>query len=339
MATIPILLLSLPRSGSTLVQRVLASHEGVATASEPWLLLPLLLPLRGDVPAAGNWQPRIHAALDDFTRVLPDGSAAYERSVADAARSLYEEAAAGAPFYLDKTPPYFLIVDEIVRALPEARIVVLWRNPLAVLASVVETFCDGRWRPQDYPTSLFGGLARLVEGVQRHGDRIHAVRYEDLVGDEDDGAWRRLTEFIGLEFDPGALERFPVTRLEGSMGDAAGTRAYTRLEAAPAQKWRATIGNPVRRLWAQRYLEWIGAERLALMGYDQGQLLAELSANETALAGSGRDAAEGLASMARDAVKARVAPSGSGPSVWRSLLAAPNSAAATNNGYGSRVRG
>src|SRR5262249_20278294 len=71
MATTPILLLSLPRSGSTLVQRVLAAHPGVATASEPWLLLPLLLPLRDDVPAPGGWQPRVHSALEDFARMLP----------------------------------------------------------------------------------------------------------------------------------------------------------------------------------------------------------------------------------------------------------------------------
>jgi hypothetical protein len=332
LTTTPILLLSLPRSGSTLVQRVLGSHEEVATASEPWLLLPLLLPLRDDVPAAGNWQPRIHSALGDFSRVLPGGSRAYERSVGSAARSLYDEAAAGAPFYLDKTPPYFLIVDEIVRALPEARVVVLWRNPLAVLASVVETFCGGRWRPQDYPTSLFGGLARLVEGVRRHRERIHTVHYEDLVADPGLGEWQRLTEFIGFEFDPGSLQSFPATRLNGAMGDVVGSRAYSRLEAGPTQKWRGTVDNPVRRLWAQRYLEWIGAERLALMGYDQRQLLAELAANETGLAGSARDGAEALASMARDAVKARVARGGAAPSAWRSLLQAP--AGAGGGGHG-----
>jgi hypothetical protein len=319
LATTPILLLSLPRSGSTLVQRVLGSYEEIATASEPWLLLPLLLPLRADVPAAGSWQPRIHEALSDFSRVLPGGVGAYERSVGEAARSVYDEAARGAPFYLDKTPPYFLVIDEIVNALPEARIVILWRNPLAVLASVVETFCDGRWRPQDYPTSLFGGLSRLVAGSRRHADRIHTVRYEDLVGSEH-GEWRRLMEFVGLEFDPDSLGRFSSTRLNGAMGDQVGTRTYSRLEAKPAEKWRTTISNPVRRLWAQRYLDWIGAERLAAMGYDQWRLRAELSANETKLAGCTRDAAEAVTSMARDAVKARVARGGAGPSAWPALL-------------------
>ena len=38
----PIFIISLPRSGSTLLQRILTSHESVASASEPWLLLPLI---------------------------------------------------------------------------------------------------------------------------------------------------------------------------------------------------------------------------------------------------------------------------------------------------------
>ncbi len=317
MASTPILLLSLPRSGSTLVQRVLGAHQGVATAAEPWLLLALLAPLRDDLPGAGNWQPRIHAALADFGAALPPQG--YERAAADAARALYEEAAGGAPFYLDKTPPYFLIVDEIVRALPEARVVILWRNPLAVLASVVETFCGGRWRPQDYPTSLFGGLARLLAGAERHGDRIHTVRYEDLVGG-DEGPWRALTEYVGIEFEPAALERFAAVSLDGRMGDKTGVAAYSRLEPAAASKWRATIDNPVRRLWARRYLDWIGPARLARMGYDHAELRAELAGAETRLAGSGRDAAEGLASIARDSLRAQVVRRNKGLSAWRPLL-------------------
>ncbi len=313
------MLLSLPRSGSTLVQRVLGSYEGVATASEPWLLLPLLLPLRDDVPAAGGWQPRIHEALSDFSRTLPGGVASYEQSVGDAARTMYEQAARGAPYYLDKTPPYFLVIDEIVRALPEARLVILWRNPLAVLASVVETFCGGRWRPQDYPTSLFGGLERLVDGARRHAERIHTVRYEDLV-DGEEGEWRRLTDFAGLEFDPSSLVRFSDVRLEGAMGDPVGTKAYSRLESAPTEKWRSTISNPLRRAWARRYLEWIGDERLALMGYDGNRLLAELGAAEMNLKHTAADAGDAVTSIARDTLKARFARGRASESAWEELL-------------------
>lgn len=319
MAVTPILLLSLPRSGSTLVQRVLGTYEEVATASEPWLLLPLLLPLRDDVPAPGGWQPRIHEALNDFSRTLPDGVASYERSVGDAARAIYEQAADGSPYYLDKTPPYFLVIDEIARTLPEARLVILWRNPLAVLASVVETFCAGRWRPQDYPTSLFGGLSRLVEGSRRHADRIFTVRYEDLIG-SDERQWRRLTEFLGIEFDPASLERFSEVRLDGAMGDAVGTKAYSRLDAGPTEKWRKTISNPLRRAWARRYLEWIGEGRLETMGYDRGQLLAELAATEMSLSHIASDGRDALTSIARDSLKARFIRGGAPESAWRELM-------------------
>lgn len=319
LAVTPILLLSLPRSGSTLVQRVLAAHDEVATASEPWLLLPLLLPLRDDIPAPGGWQPRIHEALNDFSRTLPDGVGSYERSVGDAARTIYEEAAGDARFYLDKTPPYFLVIDEIVRTLPEARIVVLWRNPLAVLSSVVETFCGGRWRPQDYPTSLFGGLTRLVDGVRRHGERIHTVRYEDLI-DGGKEEWCRLAEFIGIEFDPTSLARFPQVELDGAMGDPVGTKAYSQLEQGPAEKWRETISNPVRRLWAQRYLDWIGAERLTVMGYDHAELAAELAGTEMSLTRTAGDTSDALGSIARDVLKAKFSRNSVPVSAWTELL-------------------
>jgi hypothetical protein len=322
LAVTPILLLSLPRSGSTLVQRVLASHEDVATASEPWLLLPLLLPLRGDIPSAGSWHPQIHEALEDFNRELPDGVASYERAVGETALALYQEAAAGAPYYLDKTPPYFLVIDEIVRAMPDAKLVFLWRNPLAVLSSIVETFCGGLWRPQDYPTSLFLGLSRLVDGWNRYGDRACAVRYEDLITGEPT-EWRRLSSFLDLEFDPSSLERFSSVRLNGAMGDPTGTRDYATLTREPTQKWRTTIRNPVRRLWAQRYLEWIGEERLATMGYDSEQLRSELSTATMTSAGIARDTADALTSMTRDAAKARLVR-GTAPSAWRAILGTAN---------------
>ena len=53
----PIFIFSAPRSGSTLLQRVLAAHTQVATASEPWILLPLLSPLYDHIPGAGGRSP------------------------------------------------------------------------------------------------------------------------------------------------------------------------------------------------------------------------------------------------------------------------------------------
>jgi hypothetical protein len=103
--------------------------------------LPWLSPLGRGFSDRGTWHEFVREALEDFTAVLPSGAEDYRRTVHDAALRLYALAAGpSALFFVDKTPAYSLIVDEIALTLPEARLVFLWRHPLAVVSSVVETF-------------------------------------------------------------------------------------------------------------------------------------------------------------------------------------------------------
>ncbi len=318
---VPIFLLSLPRSGSTLVQRILASHDGVATASEPWVLLPWLTPLRAKIPGSNTWQSAIHEAVIDFAGVLPGGRDEYRGTVHDAALRLYTRAAgADARFFVDKTPPYSMIIDEIVETFPEGRFIFLWRNPLGVVSSVVDTFAGGRWRPADYPTSLFSGVAALVEGFRRHGDRAFSVRYEDLLG-PDVGAWQALCAYCGFEFNPDALARFADVQLDGRMGDPAAGRPL-RISRASADKWRDAISSPIRKEWCRRYLRWIGRNRLLLMGYDLDALLAELDAVPARGGNVRADALDAASSLMRAAIKARVGNDGGTPAAWRAVLSA-----------------
>src|SRR4051794_18869495 len=115
----PVFIFSPPRAGSTLVQRVLASHEGVATASEPWILLPLLAPLRDDLPASSQRDALVSGALTDFLDVLPGGRRDYLEAVSAAAARLYAAAAGSdSGWFVDKTPLYHLVVDEVIEAFP-----------------------------------------------------------------------------------------------------------------------------------------------------------------------------------------------------------------------------
>ena len=69
----PVLLLSLPRSGSTLLQRLLGAHSEVATAPEPWVLLPFLYALRPDDVYAEYGHRVAVSAVAEFLDRLPDG--------------------------------------------------------------------------------------------------------------------------------------------------------------------------------------------------------------------------------------------------------------------------
>ena len=69
--TEPVFLFSLPRSGSTLVQRLIAGHPEVATTSEPWVLLPLLYTMRRPGAFTEYGHRTAVRAIDDFTGQLP----------------------------------------------------------------------------------------------------------------------------------------------------------------------------------------------------------------------------------------------------------------------------
>jgi hypothetical protein len=273
----PIFLLSLPRSGSTFVQRVLGAHPEIRTTAEPWMLLPLLYSLRSRGIYTEYGQSSAALAIEDFCARLPTGEADYRAAIRTFALELYAKAGGGeGRYFLDKTPRYHLVVEEIIALFPEAKLVFLWRHPLAVVASIIHSFGHGRWNLQDYGIDLYSGLASLIEASHRHRERSFAVRYEDLVA-QPDQTWPRLFAHLGLEYDRGMLTRFTEVSVTGRVGDQIGTRAYLEPSTEPLDKWRGVLTNPLRKAWCRRYLRWLGKERLAVMGYDLAALEAELA--------------------------------------------------------------
>lgn len=280
----PIFLFSLPRSGSTLVQRVLAADGRIATASEPWLLLPLLYWRKTGGLYAEYSHHLSRRALEDFVALLPQQEADYREAVRQFALGLYRKAAPPqATYFLDKTPRYHLVVADIMGLFPDARFLFLWRNPLAILASIIETWGGGRWNIYLFKVDLFKGLAGLIDAYRAAEGRAFAVRYEDLVEPGASVPWKALFEHLGLPYDPAVVHSFTSVRLEGSLGDPTGIRQYDHISVQPLEKWKQVLNNPLRKWWARRYLCWIGADRLRMIGYDLDTLLADLAAVPTSM--------------------------------------------------------
>lgn len=271
----PIFLLSMPRSGSTLAQRVLAAHPEVSTAAEPWLLLPHAYAMRRYGVAAEYTQPVAARAIREFVEGLPGGEQDYWEALRGFALELYGKAAdPGARFFLDKTPRYHFIMPELLRMFPDAKVIFLWRNPLAVVASICETWTRGRWTVDRWRADL-DGIVDLVDAYRELGDEAKAVNFESLVTDPST-EWPALFAWVGLEFDPDLLTSFAGVRMQGSMGDPTGVEAYRRLSTEPLDKWKRQLGSPWRKRWCRAWLDRIGAERLAVMGYDLDELVRDL---------------------------------------------------------------
>src|SRR5262249_4039220 len=150
-------------SGSTLLQRVIAAHDGVATVSEPWLLLPYLYTLRERGVVAEYTHSLMTRAIDDFCEQLPGVVDDYREEMRTMVLPLYEKAAGdSARFFVDKTPPYYFVAEDVMQLFPEGKFIFLWRNPLSIVASIIETWYDGKLYATSHREDLFVGLPRLV---------------------------------------------------------------------------------------------------------------------------------------------------------------------------------
>jgi hypothetical protein len=259
-----------------MVQRVLSSHPEISTASEPWLLLPLLYADRENGIFAEYGEVSAARAIQDFVERLPGGRSEYEKALHDFVIDLYHGASdAGSTYFLDKTPRYHHVVDELFRVFPDGKFLFLWRNPLAVTASIIDTWVNGKWSLGRWRQDLFGGLARLIAAFEAHPDRAYAVRYEALVAGGSE-AWGGVFEYLGIRFDPSSLRLPASTDLGGRMGDKVGTYRYVGLSSEPLEKWKSSLANPLRIRWSKNYLRWIGERRLEVMGYEATELLRSL---------------------------------------------------------------
>jgi hypothetical protein len=272
----PIFLFSTARCGSTLLQRILGSYPEIATVSEPWLLIPFVYAFRAHGVYAEYEHSILVRAMEDFCAELPNGRKTFQAEVRQLVTRLYEyNFEPQHRYFLDKTPPYFLIVDEIFELFPEAKFIFLWRNPLAVAASLAE-WPQRHWGGL-YRENLFFGLANLISAYERNADRVCAVRFEDYVTGNAE-TWHRLMAYLELPFRQESLHEFSDVTLAGRMGDKHGVSLYQALSSEPLTKWQGTLANPLRKEAARRYLSWIGRERLAVMGYDADELYADLNA-------------------------------------------------------------
>lgn len=300
----PIFVLSTARSGSTLLQRILGTYPEIATAAEPWLLIPLVYASRQRGVHAEYEHGTLAAAIEDFSAQLPGGQPDFDAEVREFAERLYARSVGpGQRYFLDKTPPYFLIVDELLRIFPDAKFVFLWRNPLAVAASLAD-WPQRNWGGL-YRENLFYGLANLIRARQLNAHRSYAVRFEDYVAG-DTATWQGLMDYLELPFRPESLSEFAEVELTGRMGDKHGSALYGALSGEPLAKWRTTLANPLRKEAARRYLSWIGAERLAVMGYDAQALGAELEAMPVSMDNVAADARNLATALLRESFHARL---------------------------------
>jgi len=200
----PIFIVGLPRSGSTLIEQILASHSKIEGTQELANIPQIVRILRGRDPDLNDPRyPRIltEMSAEDFLQLG-------EKYLADT-RIYRTGKPYGVPFFIDKMPNNFRHLGLIHLMLPNARIIDARREPMACcFSNLKQLFANG----QEFTYSIddIARYYRTYLELMQHWDhvipgRVIRIHHEDVV-DDLEGNVRRMLDFCGLEFEPRCIE-------------------------------------------------------------------------------------------------------------------------------------
>jgi tetratricopeptide (TPR) repeat protein len=193
----PIFIVGLPRSGSTLLEQILASHSQVEGTQELPDIQRIVSGLQGYPDVVGDLGP------EDFHRLgelYMAGTRPYRHDK---------------PFFIDKMPNNFRHIGLIHLMLPNATIIDVRREPMACcFSNLKQLFASGQ--EFTYSVENIARYYRTYLDLTRHWDavlpgRILRVCYEDVVEDLA-GNVQRILEFCGLEFEPACVDFYRTVR-------------------------------------------------------------------------------------------------------------------------------
>ena len=198
-AEAPVFLVGFPRSGTTLLDQILSGHPGIAVLEEKDTLRDLLQ--RHALSDAG---------LQAFTAATPEALAEdrrrYWRRV--------DEYLPGRPrdrLFVDKLPLNTLFLPLLARLFPAARFIFALRDPRdVVLSCFMQSFALNEAMRHFLSLQEAADFYAAVMDIGRRSlaalpQRMHRVRYEDLVGDVE-GEAHKLLGFLGLPWEPAVLD-------------------------------------------------------------------------------------------------------------------------------------
>ncbi|CAM3344072.1 tetratricopeptide repeat-containing sulfotransferase family protein [Asticcacaulis taihuensis] len=197
----PIFVLGLPRSGSTLIEQILASHSQVEGTQELTLIGRYAAELCGQDPECG-----LPLDIEALRHLSPDAARALgERFLAETRtfRRLSR------PFFIDKMPNNFWHIGLIHLILPHATIIDIRREPMGCGFSNLKQLFGTINQEFSYDPLHMGRHYRAYLDLMRHWDkvlpgRVLRVHYEDVVGDIE-GSVQRMMRHCGLPFEPACL--------------------------------------------------------------------------------------------------------------------------------------
>lgn len=195
----PVFIVGMPRSGSTLVEQILASHDDVYGAGEVKYFSQSMRQLRDRFPS-----------LSKYPSMVPELTAPQYQVLAEAYRDLLFKNAGDAKRITDKLLTNFFFIGLIHMCFPNAKFINTRRDPIdTCLSTFTKLFKDDL--PHSYDLGELGRYYRQYDALMKYWESVlpagvmQVVEYEKMVEDTETEA-RALIDFLGLEWNDKLLD-------------------------------------------------------------------------------------------------------------------------------------
>ncbi len=280
-----IFLVGAPRSGTTLLARILSSHSAVYGRAEPHLITPLAhLGYYASVQKAPYDPFNVQQAVHEFVEDLPRGEEDYLdalRAYADTMYGRMLDTTEGKQFFLDKTPAYALVLPFLTKLYPNAKYVVLTRHPLAILTSYVNSFFDGEWEVAlSHNPILERYVPALAKMVREKPVELAHIRYEEFVADPEQG-FRGICDYLDVPFESSAIDYQESGDGFEGLGDPTGVHQHDRPVTSSIGSWAGEIAaNPETLTLVRNLVDALDPADLETLGYPRDEIMAQLDEAE-----------------------------------------------------------
>lgn len=223
----PIFIAGLPRTGTTLVERIISSHSKVSSLGET-----MFLQMSMKDEAGIEKQVPLHA--DNIQQLgNADLSGVPQTYLNNLGYRIGEE-----PYFIEKLPLNFLYLGLIAKAWPDAKIVVLNRNPMDACFSMfkqVFTFVYKFSYSLEYLGQYYVAYNRLLNHWRNLlGERLIEVDYESLVQNQL-GDTKQLLQKLGIEFEQACVE---FEKNSNPSSTASSVQIRSKVNSSAVNKWR-----------------------------------------------------------------------------------------------------
>lgn len=261
-----IFLISQPRSGSTIIQKILTNNDHIATASEPWILLPFA----GMVyPHLNNSTYNSKVASIGIKEFLSEKEEEkFKTDLKEMILGIYTKKINDSLFFLDKTPRYYEILDFIQEFFPKARIIILKRNPFAVLNSIIDTWNVKNFiKLGQYYRDLVVAPFLIQEFADKnlHNPNVAVVRYEDFINNPD-SFLVNIFNWLGISYDKSYLDYNQNFKLQGKYGDPIGVKKFSTITNENQNVWNGKFKEEYWSDFFMGYADYLGADFLNKYG-------------------------------------------------------------------------